>query len=79
MIPLTALLDDAKCYEVLHSLHWPEGETCPHCQSAQVSKQGREATQPARRKYCCGDCRRYFDDLTGTIFASRPRVGVERG
>jgi transposase-like protein len=71
MITLTTLLDDAKCYEVLRELHWPEGVTCPHCGSAQVSRQGRDTTQPARQKYRCGDCGRHFDDLTGTIFAGR--------
>ena len=71
MIPLTTLLDDVKCYEVLRGLHWPDGVTCPHCQSSQVSKQGRDSTQPARWKYRCGGCGRHFDDLTGTIFAAR--------
>ena len=73
MIPLTTLLDDVKCYEVLRRLHWPGGVRCPHCQSLQVSKQGRDSTQPARRKYRCGGCGRHFDDLTGTIFAVRHR------
>jgi transposase-like protein len=71
MIPLTTLLDDAKCYEVLRGLRWPEGVLCPQCGSSHVSQQGRDTTQPARRKYRCGDCGRHFDDLTGTIFAGR--------
>lgn len=71
MIPLTTLLDDIKCYEVLRGLRWPEGVTCPGCQSSCVSKQGRDTTQPARQKYRCGGCGYYFDDLTGTIFACR--------
>lgn len=71
MIALTTLLDDVKCYEVLRGLHWPDGVKCPHCDSPHVSKQGRDPTQPARQKYCCGDCGRHFDDLTGTIFAGR--------
>jgi transposase-like protein len=70
-IALTTLLDDAKCYDVLRELHWPDGVRCPHCRSAQVSKQGRDSTQPARRRYRCTECGRHFDDLTGTIFAGR--------
>jgi transposase-like protein len=34
-----------------------------------VTKQGRDTTQPARQKYRCQECGRYFDDLTGTVFA----------
>jgi transposase-like protein len=34
-----------------------------------VTKQGRDTTQPARQKYRCEGCGRYFDDLTATVFA----------
>ena len=34
-----------------------------------VVKYGRDETQPERQRYHCrGECNRYFDDLTGTIF-----------
>lgn len=66
MIPLTTLLDDVKCYEVLSSLHWPEGVTC---QPVVAGEQTRARLHPARRKYRCRGCGRHFDDLTGTIFA----------
>ena len=69
MIALQNLLDDAKCYETVRQLRWPEGVRCPHCASAQVSKQGRDSTQKARQKYCCKGCGRHFDDLSGTVFA----------
>jgi transposase-like protein len=69
MINLQNLIDDAKCYETVRALRWPEGVRCPHCASTQVTKQGRDATQPARQKYHCTACKRYFDDLTGTVFA----------
>lgn len=69
MINLQNLLDDAQCYETVRGLRWPEGVRCPHCDSAQISKQGRDVTQPARQKYRCTACGRYFDDLTGTVFA----------
>lgn len=69
MIHLQALLDDTKCYAKVRELRWPEGVRCPHCASATVTKQGRDATQPARQKYRCAACGRYFDDLTGTVLA----------
>jgi hypothetical protein len=46
VISLTRLLDDAKCYEVLRGLRWPEGIKCPHCGSPGVTKQGMDARQP---------------------------------
>ena len=69
MINLQNLLDDAKCYETIRQLRWPTGVRCPHCESGAVTKQGRDTTQPARQKYPCSSCRRWFDDLTGTVLA----------
>lgn len=69
MIALQSLLDDAKCYETVRHLRWPEGVRCPHCGAEQVTRQGRDATQKARQKYRCRGCGRHFDDLTGTVFA----------
>ena len=69
MINLQNLLDDAKCYETIRQLRWPTGVRCPHCESGAVTKQGRDTTQPARQKYQCSSCRRWFDDLTGTVLA----------
>lgn len=69
MIHLQNLLDDTKCYAKVRELRWPEGVRCPHCTSSSVTKQGRDTTQPARQKYRCSACERYFDDLTGTVLA----------
>lgn len=69
MINLQNLIDDTKCYETVRELRWPEGVRCPHCDAAQVTRQGRDTTRPARQKYRCKSCDRYFDDLTGTVFA----------
>ncbi|HMB08239.1 MAG TPA: transposase [Isosphaeraceae bacterium] len=66
MLKIQAIIDDAKCYEVIRSLRWPDGVRCPHCDSGQVIKQGRDPTQPERRHYECRGCHRRFDDLTGT-------------
>ena len=69
MIKLQNLLDDVKCYETVRQSQWPDGVRCPHCGAATITKQGRDTTQPARRKYRCERCHRYFDDLTGTVLA----------
>ena len=31
LIKLTTLLDEAKCYEVIRQLRWPDGIVCLHC------------------------------------------------
>ena len=66
---IRSLIDDVKCYEMVRDLRWPDGVRCPHCDSAHVTKQGRDETQPARQRYECRSCHRRFDDLTGTICA----------
>jgi transposase-like protein len=69
MINIRDLIDDAKCYQTVRSMRWPDGVTCPHCSSASVIRDGRDDTEPHRQRYLCHACRRRFDDLTGTIFA----------
>jgi len=69
MLNLQALIDDARCFQVLRDLRWPQGVRCPHCDSAQITLQGHDETQPARQRYLCRSCSRRFDDLTGTVFA----------
>ncbi len=69
MLKIQALIDDAKCYDTVRHLRWPDGVRCPDCDSAAVIKKGRDDNQPERRRYECSACRRRFDDLTGTIFA----------
>ena len=69
MINLQDLLDEVRCYETVRQLRWPDGVRCPRCDAAEVTKQGRDTTQPARQKYRCLGCRCYFDDLTGTVLA----------
>jgi transposase-like protein len=69
MLNIQNLIDDAKCFETVRQMRWPDGVICPHCTSLQVTRQGYDEIQPARRKYECRACRKRFDDLTGTIFA----------
>lgn len=66
---LQNLIDDAKCFQTVRQMRWPEGVRCPHCHSADVTRQGRDETQPERQRYRCEACRRKFDDLTNTVFA----------
>ena len=68
MINIQSLIDDAKCYETVRAQRWPNGISCPHCDSAAINKRGRDDRQRERQRYECRDCQRQFDDLTGTIF-----------
>ena len=69
MINLQSLMDDAKCFATVRAMRWPDGVMCPHCESPEITKQGRDETQPERQRYQCKSCERRFDDLTDTIFA----------
>ena len=71
MVNIRDLIDDAKCYETVRAMRWPDKVTCPHCSSDSVIKDGKDDTEPQRQRYLCHGCRRRFDDLTGTIFAGR--------
>ena len=69
MITIHHLLDNTKCFETIRALRWPEAVFCPHCGSEQITKQGKDETQPERQRYGCKACQRKFDDLTNTVFA----------
>jgi transposase-like protein len=69
MIHIQSLIDDTKCFETVRALRWPDGVRCPTCDSPQITKHGRDETQPERQRYQCKSCRRRFDDVTETIFA----------
>ena len=69
MVNIQDLFDDAKCFDTIRDMRWPDGVTCPRCSSGSVIKNGRDDTQPLRRRDECRDCRQRFDNLTDTIFA----------
>jgi transposase-like protein len=69
LVHIQNLMDEAKCFETVRQLRWPEDATGPHCSSKDVTKDGRDDTRPERQRSLCHACRRRFDDLTGTIFA----------
>ncbi len=60
MVNIQDLFDDAKCFDTIRDMRWPDGVTCPKYSSDSVIKNGRDDTQPLRQR---------FDDLTDTIFA----------
>ena len=68
LLNIRQLVDDAKCYEVVRELRWPDGVRCPGCGSAAVNKRGFHDHQGHRQRYSCQECERQFDDLSGTIF-----------
>jgi transposase-like protein len=69
LINLSALLDDAKCFDLVRQHRWPQGMRCPGCDSAAVIRNGRDETQPHRQRYLCKACHGRFDDLTNTVLA----------
>jgi transposase len=69
LIKLTNLLDEAKCYEVIRQLRWPEGVVCPQCRGKGVVRNGHDDRERSRQRYLCRTCKHRFDDLTGTVLA----------
>jgi len=58
--------EDARSY--LESIRWPEGPTCPHCLSEEVTRLEGKAHRPGVFK--CRSCRQQFTVTVGTIFES---------
>jgi hypothetical protein len=46
MIHIKKLIDEAKCYETVREMRWQDSVRCPGCESAHVSKEGRDERQP---------------------------------
>src|SRR5881398_3498941 len=53
---------DEKCRARLTELRWPNGVTCPRCQSKSISN------VIERDQYDCNQCRYQFSATSGTIF-----------
>ena len=68
MLSIQQLIDDAKCYETVREIRWPDGVRCSHCDSQKITKRGRHNTDKHRQRYSCGNCACQFDDLSRTIF-----------
>src|SRR5664279_625321 len=53
---------DEHCRAYLTELRWPEGVTCPKCQSKKISR------IVERKQFDCDSCRYQFSVLSGTMF-----------
>lgn len=69
--------DEATAWEALESIRWPNGPVCPHCGSVNhayflTPRSGERTTRTGkvsyRRIWKCGDCRKQFSVLVGTIY-----------
>ena len=63
--------DEGKAREMLESVRWPNGATCPHCGSVKAYRLEPKPTskRPGRKGlWKCGDCRKQFTVTVGTIF-----------
>ena len=69
LVNLSALLDEAKCFELVRQHRWPQGARCPNCDSTAVIRNGHDERQPHRQRYLCKACGGRFDDLTDTVLA----------
>lgn len=63
------LPDSSACLDTLRRHRWPDGVTCPHCDSTETTKEG--TTAKGAQRYRCHACNTIFNDLTGTVFAGR--------
>src|SRR5262245_59271002 len=66
MLSILALIDDAKCFQTVPLMRWPEGGRCARCRCAEVTRDGHDDSQPERQRY---RCLKQFDDLSGTLFS----------
>ena len=72
ILSIENLIDNKKCYETIRELRWGEnGVICPHCNSAEIIKRGKDDQNKHNQRYECNSCSKRFDDTTGTIFSGR--------
>lgn len=68
--------DEDKARELLESLRWPNGVTCPHCRRGKSEckdvyrlEPKPTSKSPGRKGlYCCAACRKQFSVTVGTVF-----------
>jgi transposase-like protein len=68
MLNIQHLIDDAKCFEAIRELRWPNEVRCPDCRASAIHKRGFHTQQAHRQRYECQACGRQFDDLSETVF-----------
>lgn len=54
MLNIRDLIDDAKDYEMLPELRWPNGVHWPYCAFHWVTKRGFHNREKYRQRYVCG-------------------------
>lgn len=60
-------VEEESLYKFIRSIRWKNGVHCPRCGSKKIRKHNG---QEICNRYYCRDCRKTFNDLTKTIFAS---------
>ena len=66
MFTLTTFLpDESWCTGLLRVARWNNYVICPRCQSNNIKKYGLYRSY---QKYFCKQCKRWFNDKTGTVF-----------
>jgi transposase-like protein len=71
------LFNPETCQAYIHMLRWKDRPLqCPRCQSLNVGPWGTYHAQPGLRRYRCKgkDCKRTFNDLTGTLLDTTWKV-----
>ena len=72
---LHQLFDVHTCYAYIHRLRWKDRPLqCPRCQSHEVGSWGDYHYRSGCQRYRCRDCRRTFNDLTGTLMHQSKRA-----
>ena len=73
---LHQLFNAETCQSYIHTLRWKDRPLqCPRCQSHNVGPWGTYHYQPGLKRYRCKekDCKRTFNDLTGTLLDGSKR------
>ena len=60
------VMEEKECMEALRSLRWQGEIRCTACNSPNVLKYGKD--RKGLPRYICKDCRKSFNDRSGTIF-----------
>ena len=64
--------NDEKAEQWFIDRRWPDGVSCPHCQSDNVQEKAKHPTMSSR----CRSCRKFFSVRTGTLMESS-RLGYQ--
>jgi transposase-like protein len=73
---LHQLFNVETCQSYIHTVQWKDRPLqCPRCQSCNVGPGGTYHYQPGLKRYRCKekDCKRTFNDLTGTLLDGSKR------